>query len=112
MFGDNEPIYRVFRTNAKGKVEKGLVYKSQLDALNTPQTSEEPAGEFSLQGGNGESRNEQPALFGAGDMGEIIGNPNSIPPFLRKGKPTPEGQGSLFREQPRRRAFKFAVNSR
>jgi hypothetical protein len=95
MFGDNEPIYRVYRT-VGGKEQRGLVYKSQLDALNKP-AEQEPAGPFGLQGGEG-PREEQPHLFGAGDMGEIIGSrQSSVPSFLRSSKSSP-GQGSLFRK--------------
>ena len=72
MFGDNEPVMRVFRAGPKGKEQKALVYQSQLDDLAKPKP--EPTEPFTLTGG--ETREEQPALFGAGDLGEIIGAGN------------------------------------
>jgi broad specificity phosphatase PhoE len=73
MFGANEPVMRVFRSGPRGKEQKGLVYQSQLDQLKQPKP--EPTEPFALTGG--ESREEQPRLFGAGDMGEIIGSGKS-----------------------------------
>lgn len=73
MFGANEPVMRVFRSGPRGKEQKGLVYQSQLDQLKQPKP--EPTEPFALTGG--ESRDEQPRLFGAGDMGEIIGSGKS-----------------------------------
>ena len=70
IFGANEPVMRVFRAGRGGKEQAGLVYQRQLDQLNNPK--EQPAEPFSLTGGEG--REEQPALFGAGDLGEIIGS--------------------------------------
>jgi broad specificity phosphatase PhoE len=70
MFGGNDQVMRVFRAGRGGKEQKALVYQSQLDQLNQPKP--EPAEPFALTGG--ESREEQPGLFGAGDLGEIIGS--------------------------------------
>jgi hypothetical protein len=71
MFGGGEPVLRVFRSGPRGKEQTGLVYQSQIDKLNTPK-QEEPLPDFALTGGD--SREEQPALFGGGDLGEIIGS--------------------------------------
>jgi hypothetical protein len=73
IFGANEPVMRVFRSGPRGQEQKGLVYQRQLDQLSKPK--EQPAEPFALTGG--ESREEQPALFGAGDLGEIVGNPKA-----------------------------------
>ena len=70
IFGGNQPVMRVFRAGRGGKEQKGLVYQSQLDQLK--QAKPEPTEPFALTGG--ESREEQPKLFGAGDLGEIIGS--------------------------------------
>jgi hypothetical protein len=31
MFGNNEPVYRLFRIGPRGKEQRGLVYESQLN---------------------------------------------------------------------------------
>ena len=73
LFGGSDPVMRVFRAGRGGKEQKALVYQSQLDQLRQPRKeSNEP---FALSGG--ETREQQPALFGAGDLGEIIGNPKA-----------------------------------
>ena len=79
MFGDNEAVHRVFRIGAKGKEQAGLVYQSQLDKLK--QGPEAPTEPFTLQF-TGEQVEEQPRLFGAGDLGEIIGPGKNQKPTL------------------------------
>lgn len=70
IFGGNEPVMRVFRSGARGREQRGLVYQGQLDKLSQPKP--EPKEPFQLTGG--EARDDQPKLFGAGDLGEIIGS--------------------------------------
>jgi hypothetical protein len=70
IFGGNQPVMRVFRSGRGGKEQKGLVYQSQLEQLKQPKAA--PTEPFTLSGG--EAREEQPRLFGAGDLGEIIGS--------------------------------------
>ena len=71
MFGGNDPVMRVFRSGRGGKEQKALVYQSQLDQLRESEKAG-PTEPFTLTGG--EARDEQPTLFGAGDLGEIIGS--------------------------------------
>jgi 2'-5' RNA ligase len=73
IFGGNQSVMRVFRAGRGGKEQKGLVYQSQLDQLSQPKP--EPTEPFALTGG--ETREQQPTLFGAGDLGEIVGNPKA-----------------------------------
>jgi broad specificity phosphatase PhoE/ParB-like chromosome segregation protein Spo0J len=70
IFGGNQPVMRVFRSGRGGKEQKALVYQSQLDQLKEAKPG--PTEPFALTGG--ESRQEQPRLFGANDLGEIIGS--------------------------------------
>lgn len=99
MFGENSPIVRVSRTNSKGKIERGLAYQSQLDKLNESKNrpSDNSPLELQAQDSGATSSPEQPMLYGAGDLGEILGptKPSGVPSFL-KAKP-PSSQGSLFR---------------
>jgi hypothetical protein len=73
MFGGNDQLLRVFRQGPRGREQRGLIYESQLQKLQEakPETTEP----FALTGG--ETRDEQPRLFGAGDLGEIIGKPGA-----------------------------------
>jgi hypothetical protein len=72
MFGGNEPVLRVFRSGPRGKEQRGLIYQNQLDKLSE-KPQEGPAEPFALTGDEAQGGKNQPALFGAGDMGEIIG---------------------------------------
>lgn len=74
MFGENDSLLRVFRNGPRGREQRGLIYQSQLDSLQSKQ-AEVPAEPFALI--SGEFPEEQPRLFGAGEMGEIIGSPKS-----------------------------------
>lgn len=99
MFGQDSPIVRVSHTNSKGKIERGLAYQSQLDKLNETKNgrfSESPLELQAQDAGDKESLDQLP-LYGAGDLGEILGptKPSGVPSFL-KSKP-PSSQGSLFR---------------
>jgi 2'-5' RNA ligase len=89
MFGDAEPVMRVFRAGAKGKEQSGLVYQSQLEKVS--KSAAEPEEPFALTGG--EEREEQPRLFGAGDLGEIIGPRPGEKPSTAV---APKGQENLF----------------
>ena len=90
IFGGNDQVVRVFRTGAKGKEERGLAYQNQINKLST--SKEEPTEPFSLTGGEA-PKEEQPRLFGAGDLGEIIGTPQG------KAKPPAKDDYSLFSGQ-------------
>ena len=79
MFGDNDKLLRAYRLGPRGKEQSGLIYQSQLDALRAQQAAA-PTEPFTLTGG--ETREEQPRLFGAGDLGEIIGSGNNQKPAI------------------------------
>jgi ParB-like chromosome segregation protein Spo0J/2'-5' RNA ligase len=93
MFGGNDQLLRVFRQGPRGREQRGLVYQNQLDRLQESQSTA-PTEPFSLTGG--EEREEQPRLFGAGDLGEIIGTPQTEKPKLPTGTSKDKNDFSLF----------------
>jgi len=97
LFGDNDKIVRVFRIGRGGKEQAGLAYQHQLEALQKP--SNEPQEPFVLTGGE-TPEEAQPRLFGAGDLGEIIGPTGERQPSLR-----PKDDYSLFRKEEDRTIF-------